>query len=76
MVDDLQPITYDLARRLAVGPARAHGLLKQTFHGGLNQTLPELLNSKAKRNAIEMTILDHQEGIGTFSEKREANFVR
>ena len=74
--DELQTATYELAARLAAGPASAHGLIKETIYGGLNQALPELLDFEAERQAVEMTHADHAEGVAAFLEKRAANFSR
>ncbi len=74
--DELQAVTFDLAARLAVGPSSAHGLIKEAIYGGLSQTLPQLLDFEAERQAVEMGHPDHAEGVAAFLEKREANFAR
>jgi hypothetical protein len=69
-------MTYDPARCLAAGAMRAHGLLKETIYGGLNQTLPELLDFEAEWQAVEMAMLDHQEWGRRVLGEAEANFAR
>lgn len=72
--DDLIPQTAALARRLAGGPTRGHGLTKRAINFGLHATLEQSLDYEAYLQDVAGRTADHREGVAAFLEKRQANF--
>jgi len=71
----LPPQTAELARRLASGPTRAHGLAKRGITYALGSTLEEALEYEAHLQEIAGRTADHREGVAAFLEKRPARFT-
>lgn len=63
------------ARRLAHGPTRAYGLIKQLMYQSMDMDLQALLTLEGKLQDEAFTTADHQEGVAAFMQKRKANFT-
>ena len=72
--EQLQEETHALARQMALGPAGALALIKESIYGGMNQSLHELLDLETSRQPVLMDEPDHAEGVAAFIEKREARY--
>ncbi len=72
--DQLEPVTMDLARTLAVAPTRAIGLIKRTLNKALTSDLDALLDYEAMIQEIASQTEDHKEGVQAFLEKRAPRF--
>jgi 2-(1,2-epoxy-1,2-dihydrophenyl)acetyl-CoA isomerase len=73
--EQLESVTMDIARGLAVGPTRAIGLIKRTLNRALSMDLDALLEYEATIQQIASETADHREGIAAFLEKRPAVFT-
>jgi 2-(1,2-epoxy-1,2-dihydrophenyl)acetyl-CoA isomerase len=66
--------TRALAQRLAVGPTRAYGYIKELIYSALDLDLPAVhdLESKFQKAALETE--DHREGVNAFLQKRRPKY--
>jgi 2-(1,2-epoxy-1,2-dihydrophenyl)acetyl-CoA isomerase len=63
------------ARKLAVLPTRAIGLIKRTMYKGLEMNLEETLKYEAFAQEAAGSTEDHKEGVTAFMEKRAPRFT-
>ena len=71
---DLMPQAMALAERLANGPTRALGLMRQGLARALSQTYEEALTTEAAHQMLAVASADAQEGSKAFLERRKAVF--
>lgn len=71
---ELLQATMALARRLALGPSVALGLMKQNFNAAESGTLSQLLDLEALNQVKTSRTEDHREAARAFVEKRPAVF--
>ncbi len=71
---DLMPQAMALAERLANGPTRALGLMRQGLARALSQTYEEALTTEASHQMLAVASADAQEGSKAFLERRKAVF--
>lgn len=64
-----------LAQRLAKGPTRAYGLIRQSVRRGLDQSLTETLASERESQRLAGLSADFAEGVAAFREKRGVRFT-
>lgn len=72
--DELMPVTRDLARKIASGPAIAIQLSKRLIYRCLNMTLDEALESTEQAMMVVRSTEDAKEGPRAWMEKREPVF--
>lgn len=72
--DQLMPAVYELAREIAAGATRAHGLTKRAFNHAFLSNLEDVLDYEAQLQQIAGETSDHQEGLRAFIEKRTPVF--
>ena len=70
--DKLMSEARQLAQRLAAGPTRAYGLIKQALNASPANTLEQQLALEAKLQREAGRTADFQEGVKAFLEKRPA----
>jgi 2-(1,2-epoxy-1,2-dihydrophenyl)acetyl-CoA isomerase len=71
--DDLEAATMELAERLASGPTKAYGLLKQQVYAEYDVDIDSALRDMEYHRCNE--IEDREEGVKAFLEKREPKFT-
>lgn len=64
-----------LARRLAHGPTRAYGLIKDLLYRAADADLPTALRLEGEAQDIAFATRDHREGVAAFLGKRPAQFT-
>ncbi len=64
-----------LAQRLAKGPTRAYGLIKELMYRSLDSDLKTSLRLEGEMQDMAMNTADHREGVRAFLEKRPANYT-
>lgn len=69
--DRLMDETLELARRLAAGPTRAFGLMKQNLDRGAREDLATCLAHEAEATVASASTDDHREAVRAFVEKRK-----
>lgn len=76
-VDDaeLMPQALGLATRLAAGPTRALGLMRQGLARSFEQTYAEAMATEAAHQMIAADTADAREGAAAFLERRQAQFT-
>ncbi len=72
--EKLEEETMSLARKFALAPTKAIGLIKRTLNKSLASDLDTILDYEATIQQIASETEDHQEGIKAFLEKRQAMF--
>jgi 2-(1,2-epoxy-1,2-dihydrophenyl)acetyl-CoA isomerase len=72
--DQLMPAVSELAREIAAGASRAHGLTKRAFNHAFLSNLEDVLDYEAQLQQIAGETSDHQEGLRAFMEKRAPVF--
>ena len=72
--DALESEAKALVERLAKGPTKALGLMKQTMREGLDQDLSATLAAEARAQRIAGSTQDAVEGAMAFLQKRKAEF--
>jgi 2-(1,2-epoxy-1,2-dihydrophenyl)acetyl-CoA isomerase len=73
-VAEFENETCALAQRLAVGPTRTYGYIKELFYSALDQNLPAVLDLEGKFQGAALTTEDHREGVTAFLQKRLPNY--
>ncbi|MDR5708283.1 MAG: enoyl-CoA hydratase-related protein [Armatimonadota bacterium] len=73
--DELRERAGEVARRLALGPTRAYGLLKRALLRSLEADLPSVLEYEAMLQKVASCTEDHREGRRAFWEKRPPHFT-
>ncbi len=73
-VADFEAETRALAQRLAVGPTRIYGYIKELFYSTLDQNLPAVFDLEGKLQGTALTTEDHREGIAAFLQKRRPKY--
>jgi 2-(1,2-epoxy-1,2-dihydrophenyl)acetyl-CoA isomerase len=64
-----------LARRLAKGPTRAYGLMKELMNQAVVSDLETTLRLEGEIQDIAINTADHREGVTAFIQKRPAEFT-
>ena len=72
--DKLMGEARELARRLAAGPTRAYGLIKQALNASPANTLEQQLALEAKLQREAGQTVDFQEGVKAFLDKRAPRY--
>jgi 2-(1,2-epoxy-1,2-dihydrophenyl)acetyl-CoA isomerase len=72
--DDLMPAAMELAQRLAHGPTRAIGMLKNMLNHSFESDLASALEREAAMQGIAVGTNDVKEGVISFFEKRPPDF--
>jgi len=72
---DLMARAGALAERLAAGPTRAYGLMRQGLLRALSQSYEEALATEAGHQALAADSTDAREGGLAFLERRKAQFT-
>lgn len=62
------------AERLASGPTRTYGLIKQLMYSSLDSDLQTSLTLEGELQDAAMQTADHHEGVAAFLQKRKANY--
>jgi 2-(1,2-epoxy-1,2-dihydrophenyl)acetyl-CoA isomerase len=73
--EELEAHAFDLARKLAGGPAVAFGLGKTILSRSLESNLEDILKYEGHAQAICFESKDHREGVRAFYEKRPPVFI-
>lgn len=73
--EELMPAAMELAQRLAKGPTRAIGMLKNMLNRSFESDLSTALDREAALQGIAVSTNDVKEGIVSFFEKRPPNFT-
>lgn len=73
--DDFDAFILTLAQRLAQGPTRAYGLIKELMYRSLDSDLQTSLQLEGEMQDMAMGTADHREGVRAFLEKRPANYT-
>ena len=63
------------AERLASGPTRAYGLMKQLMYTSLESDLQTSLTLEGALQDSALQTADHREGVAAFLQKRKANYT-
>jgi len=64
-----------LAQRLAKGPTRAYGLMKELINKSVVSDLESTLRLEGELQDIAINTADHREGVAAFLQKRPAEFT-
>lgn len=72
--EDLHAATMELARRLASGPTRTYGLIKELMYASLEGDLQSSLTLEGELQESALETADHREGVTAFLQKRPAKF--
>ncbi len=62
------------AQRLASGPTRSYGMIKELLYKSLDMDLQASLDLEGKLQDAAFTTADHKEGVAAFMEKRKAKY--
>jgi 2-(1,2-epoxy-1,2-dihydrophenyl)acetyl-CoA isomerase len=73
--EELEANAFDLARKLAGGPAVAFGLGKTILSRSLESNLQDILTYEGHAQSICFQSKDHREGVQAFYEKRPPVFI-
>lgn len=65
----------ELATRLANGPTRTYGLIKELMYASLENNLETSLELEGKLQDEALKLADHREGVAAFLQKRPAKFT-
>jgi 2-(1,2-epoxy-1,2-dihydrophenyl)acetyl-CoA isomerase len=72
--DELMPAAMELAQRLAHGPTRAIGMMKNMLNRSFESDLETALEREAAMQGIAISTSDVKEGVMSFFEKRPPDF--
>ncbi|GCE06380.1 enoyl-CoA hydratase/isomerase family protein [Dictyobacter aurantiacus] len=73
-LSELEKAVSALARRLAAGPTRTYGLIKQLFHASQDQDLVAVLQLEGEFQSRAVKTADHREGVQAFLQKRPPRY--
>jgi len=73
--EELMPAAMELAQRLASGPTRAIGMIKNMLNRSFESSLEEALEREASLQGVAVSTNDVREGIMSFLEKRPPSFT-
>jgi 2-(1,2-epoxy-1,2-dihydrophenyl)acetyl-CoA isomerase len=73
-VAEFEAETRALAQRLAVGPTRTYGYIKELFYSALDEDLPAVLDMEGKLQGAALATEDHREGVEAFLQKRRPKY--
>ena len=71
---EFEAATLALAQRLAKGPTRAYGLIKELMNKSLESDLETTLRIEGELQDIAIETEDHREGVAAFLQKRPAKY--
>lgn len=71
---EFEAATMALAQRLAKGPTRAYGLMKELLNKSLVNDLDTVLRIEGELQDIAIRTADHREGVSAFLQKRPSEF--
>lgn len=71
---EFEATTSALAQRLAGGPTRTYGLIKNLIYASLDTDLQHSLDMEGKLQSIALATQDHREGVNAFLQKRRAQY--
>jgi 2-(1,2-epoxy-1,2-dihydrophenyl)acetyl-CoA isomerase len=63
------------AQRLAKGPTRAYGLIKELMNKPVQSDLETTLHIEGELQDIAIETADHREGVSAFLQKRPSEFT-
>lgn len=72
---ELEQTTRALAKRLANGPTRTYGLIKELLYTSLEMDLSASLHLEGQLQDAASATADHREGVDAFLHKRAATFT-
>lgn len=72
---EFESATKALAQKLAKGPTRAYGLIKELMNKAVESDLEATLRIEGELQDIAIETADHREGVTAFLEKRPANYT-
>lgn len=73
--EDLEKTALDLATRLAAGPTRSIGMIREAAWSAADQDWQQALATERRLQREAGRTGDHQEGVAAFIEKRQARFT-
>ena len=73
-VAEFESTVQAFAHRLANGPTRSYGLIKELLYKSLDMDLQTSLDLEGKLQDAAFTTADHKEGVAAFMEKRKAKY--
>ena len=74
-LEEFETATQALAQRLAKGPTRAYGLIKELMNASIQSDLESILRLEGELQDIAIETADHREGVAAFLQKRPANYT-
>jgi 2-(1,2-epoxy-1,2-dihydrophenyl)acetyl-CoA isomerase len=74
--EELDAKSDTIAMKLAAGPNRAYGLIKQAARAALNMSFSEALGNERRNQEVAGNSPDFREGLAAFREKRKPCFTR
>jgi 2-(1,2-epoxy-1,2-dihydrophenyl)acetyl-CoA isomerase len=74
-VAEFEQTTKAFAKRLANGPTRAYGLIKELMYKSLDLDLSASLHLEGQLQDAAFATADHREGVDAFLHKRPAKFI-
>jgi 2-(1,2-epoxy-1,2-dihydrophenyl)acetyl-CoA isomerase len=69
--EDLERVTKELAKKIALGPLKPIGLMKKILNQSAHLDLPSLLALEAQAEEICSLTDDHKKGLEAFFERKE-----
>jgi 2-(1,2-epoxy-1,2-dihydrophenyl)acetyl-CoA isomerase len=72
---EFESATMALAQRLAKGPTRAYGLIKELLNKSVESDLETVLRIEGELQDIASQTADHREGVSAFLQKRRAEYT-
>jgi 2-(1,2-epoxy-1,2-dihydrophenyl)acetyl-CoA isomerase len=72
---EFEETVKSFAQRLAKGPTRAYGLIKELMNTALVSDLETILRLEGELQGQAFATADHREGVAAFLEKRSAEFI-
>ena len=73
--EEFETATMALAQRLAKGPTRAYGLIKELMNKAVQSDLETTLRIEGELQDIAIETADHREGVSAFLQKRPSEFT-